>query len=563
MMNTSEHLYLGGSFTNFGGKGLDYMATVESPPYFTGGNLFGQVCFGMDITMSMTASGHSPITYQWFHNNVPITGAINNTLELYNIAYSDSGLYYCVVSNTSGTDTSFSSETHVGQETIITDEPEDLNICFGESAAFNISATGELINYRWFHNGILIPGATASSYTINNAAPQDTGFYYCIASGGCGNDTSIYVHCSVNNLPIANAGNDIATCSGSSVTLHASGGETYEWSNGDHTQYATVIALSDTTEYYVTVTNSHGCSDTDTVLVTAALPYSHEQICLVTVDTITWKNKIMWEKTAGVGTDSFIVYKEQGTNIYVQIGAVPFNSSSYFIDNSSVPESHGDKYKIAVIDTCGNESGRSPFHKTMNLTISSFGSTMGLNWDDYVDESGLYVPTWYYIYRGSQPDNMSILDSVSGSFNSYNDINVFNVYYYIIGVKKNPPCNSGSAFSFSNKKDNSTLVNINSNFFQNGTILISPNPMSTSATLTIPSWHIANSQHSTVNGKLLIMDIAGKVVRTIPIPPVPHGLSPDKPSHAQLTIERGDLKPGIYFVELKADRIYRGKLVVE
>jgi hypothetical protein len=73
------------------------------------------------------------------------------------------------------------------------------------------------------------------------------------------------------------------------------------------------------------------------------------------------------------------------------------------------------------------------------------------------------------------------------------------------------------------------------------------------------------------NGQLQVMDLTGKVVRTIPIPP--HGLSPDKPSpdkpspdkpsHAQLTIERGNLKPGIYFVELKAYRIYRGKLVVE
>ncbi|MBU0489320.1 MAG: T9SS type A sorting domain-containing protein, partial [Bacteroidetes bacterium] len=232
-------------------------------------------------------------------------------------------------------------------------------------------------------------------------------------------------------------------------------------------------------------------------------------------------------------------------NNFGLMGNVPYDSESYFIDYTSQPEVHGDKYKISLIDTCSNESAKSPFHKTMNLTIAAFGSTMGLNWDDYIDESGSFVPAKYYIYRGSAPDNMSLLDSISGSFNSYNDLNVFSVYYYIIGVKKNPPCNvNGSAYSYSNQNDNSTFVGINTPTY--GTITVSPNPFNESTIISIPNYQITNN-----NAEIKISDVTGKVVRTV------------KFTNNQTVIERGDLKVGIYFVELRGERIYRGKLIVE
>lgn len=92
-----------------------------------------------------------------------------------------------------------------------------------------------------------------------------------------------------------------------------------------------------------------------------------------------------------------------------------------------------------------------------------------------------------------------------------------------------------------------------------GTILIAPNPMTNTATLTIPNL----KSESSSDFEIQILDLTGKVVRNEPLIPFSHGLSPDKPSHAQITIERGNLKPGIYIVELKAGRTYRGKLIIE
>lgn len=289
------------------------------------------------------------------------------------------------------------------------------------------------------------------------------------------------------------------------------------------------------------------------------MPYQDEEICFVTVDTNSLKNQVLWRKTYNKGTDGYIIYKEVSANDYDSIGYVPFALPGVFTDINSNPEINSNRYKIVVKDTCDNKSELSPYHQTMLLQISQGGipSTMVLYWTFYVDESGAYVPSKYYIYRGTSPSTMVLHDSISGSQNSYNDLNVFDVYYYRLAIHKNSGCDSISsqANSYSNIKDNLT-VGISENSI--GTITISPNPMTSTATLTIPNF---GNQLSANSNQLTVTDITGKIVRSEPI--TIHGLSPDKPSPAQITIERGNLKPGIYFVEVNANRIYKGKLVVE
>jgi len=103
------------------------------------------------------------------------------------------------------------------------------------------------------------------------------------------------------------------------------------------------------------------------------------------------------------------------------------------------------------------------------------------------------------------------------------------------------------------------LTTIQETTSTNYSIRIFPNPMTTSATLTIPN--LANSQWLIANSLLKITDLTGKIVSVENIIPSRHsGLDPES---SQLTIERGDLKPGIYFIELNAGRTYRGKLVAE
>ncbi|HGJ64371.1 TPA: T9SS type A sorting domain-containing protein, partial [bacterium] len=445
--------------------------------------------------------------------------------------------------------------------------------CVSDDLMLSVQASGSSpLSYQWKKNGNPVPMANDPDLSIQNIAVSDEGIYTCEVSNLCNLVSTNNIEVNVIQLSLT-ASADTGMCKGQSASLSASavsnhpaqsGTLNYSWSPGtglNTVQGQNVVANPNVpVDYSVLVTDMNGCTVSENISVDVYLPFADEEICLVTVDTLSWKNKILWEKSPGVGTVGYNIYKEVASNVYSSIGFIPYADPAEYVDIYSQPESYANRYKISVVDTCGNESEKSFYHNTMNLTIAAFGSTMGLTWTPYSDESGTFMPALYDIYRGTTPYNMTYLASIPGTQTSYNDVNIFSVYHYIVGVTKPGGCNTSKADmkSFSNRKDNTAFIGIGETLLLPGTVIISPNPMSTSTTLTIPN--LAQSQWSMANGRLVIMDVTGKVVRTQPLT---HGLSPDKASLAQLTIDRGDLKPGIYFVELNAGRVYRGKLVVE
>ncbi|MEY8847179.1 hypothetical protein AB9K26_00030, partial [Psychroserpens sp. XS_ASV72] len=70
----------------------------------------------------------------------------------------------------------------------------------------------------------------------------------------------------VNDLPNTDAGSDVTITEGESVTLTATGADSYEWSTGETTS---AISVSPNTTTTYTVTGfSNGCESTDAVVVT-------------------------------------------------------------------------------------------------------------------------------------------------------------------------------------------------------------------------------------------------------------------------------------------------------
>ncbi|MFH2143206.1 MAG: immunoglobulin domain-containing protein [Bacteroidota bacterium] len=457
---------------------------------------------------------------------------------------------------------------HVNSDIDIVNQPVTVSIsanpqsqisCNSSDVTFSVTATGTTpYSYQWMKDGLDVSGATNSSLTIDPLSLADEGEYYCEVTNLCKTIPSDTAELRVVDITV-DGGLDAFICNGQNTSLASSGSSNYAAESGTLSySWTPTTGLSTpgqsstdadpvlTTDYTVQVTDQLGCIGTDIVNVFVQNPYEDQEICLVTVDTSLWKNKVVWEKVSGVGTSNIFIYKEVALNVYNWLGTVPYDSPGYFIDDSSVPESHGDKYKISVVDTCLAESAKSYYHMTMNLVISTFGSTMGLSWTPYVDESGNYTPANYYIYKGTQPNNMVLLDSISSSFTSYNDNNVFDIYYYMVGVKKDGGCSDGSKStyqnSFSNKKQNSLGIN---DFESDNSIRIFPNPFIDKTTLSLVNKNIRNYN-------LTISDVTGKVVRK--------DININK---SEFVIERGDFKAGVYFLELKSDKIFRGKLIVK
>ena len=137
----------------------------------------------------------------------------------------------------------------------------DTLVCKGDSVV--LSATGGN-SYLW------ITGETTASITVVPSTMITT--YSVIVSdtvNGCTDTLNITVEvlvdCCAGFVANATASPD-TICSGTSSVITASGGVSYQWSTGETTSSITV-SPSGTAVYTVTVTDSLGCTGTDSVMV--------------------------------------------------------------------------------------------------------------------------------------------------------------------------------------------------------------------------------------------------------------------------------------------------------
>jgi hypothetical protein len=206
---------------------------------------------------------------------------------------------------------------------------------------------------------------------------------------------------------------------------------------------------------------------------------------------------VIWEKTPGVGISSYNIYRESSVaGVYNLVGNVPFDNLSVFVDQTSQPDVKSYKYKISVVDTCGNESMKSSYHKTMLLTSSLGPTSINLAWDEYEIEGTGFGFVKYRIYRGNTPDNMVKIDSISSDNFLYPDYNppAGRNYYRIAGVISGvcDPANllgkkadSGPySHSMSNIEDNRLQVSINDLREDANNLRIYPNPFRNQTRIT-------------------------------------------------------------------------------
>lgn len=58
----------------------------------------------------------------------------------------------------------------------ITVQPQSQSVTAGSSVTFSVTATGSMpLSYQWSKDGVILNGATSSSYTIPSAVLQDDG----------------------------------------------------------------------------------------------------------------------------------------------------------------------------------------------------------------------------------------------------------------------------------------------------------------------------------------------------------------------------------------------------
>lgn len=237
--------------------------------------------------------------------------------------------------------------------------------------------------------------------------------------------------------------------------------------------------------YTVTVTdNENGC---DPWVFNTTVTYdltSEQTLCVVTVDSAnTNQNMIVWEKPADISfIDSFFVHREITTNNYQKIGAVHVDSLSQFADASANPNSTAYRYKISVLDVCGQELDLSPYHNTIHLQFQGNGN---FNWNQYQIEGATNVIDSYNFYKDPQSDgNWQVIQVIPGSQNTYTDVdfnNTPNASYYVdvnwLGGASS--CQPTKAQGYNSSRSNEfSASNVSLDDYDESNITIRPNPTS-------------------------------------------------------------------------------------
>ena len=162
------------------------------------------VLIDVGATLSVTASGSGPLSYQWYFNNGPIGGATSAVLNLNNVQQANSGSYFVIVSNANGVAVSNVAILTAGLNqgvASITAQPKSQSVGVGAAVTLGIAASGSGLTYQWQKNGVSISGATASTYIVPSAQATDAGSYSVLVTNASGTVDSALVSVGVNASP--------------------------------------------------------------------------------------------------------------------------------------------------------------------------------------------------------------------------------------------------------------------------------------------------------------------------------------------------------------------------
>ena len=173
-------------------------------PEIVQGPVSQTVISGQTATFSATATGTAPMSYQWYENDAPISGATSASYTTPPTTGSNNGSVFMVtVTDAAGAQTSASVMLTVELPPVMVTPPASVTVNAGQTATFSASANGTApLSYQWLRNGSAIAGATASSYTTPVTAGSDSGATFSVTvSNMAGTVTSSAAELMVNVPP--------------------------------------------------------------------------------------------------------------------------------------------------------------------------------------------------------------------------------------------------------------------------------------------------------------------------------------------------------------------------
>lgn len=277
-------------------------------------------------------------------------------------------------------------------------------------------------------------------------------------------------------------------------------------------------------------------------------------LCLVSVDTAINKCTLTWEEFPATNLAGYKIMRESTfTGVYDSLTTIPVGSLSIYTDLTSSPVQRNYTYAVTGVDSCGQSY---PVQYGSDLSSIHLISFSGGNNQAQLIWNNIYAPAsfipQYYIYRNSNGGGWQVIDSIGITLSTitYTDILApAGNNQYTVELRKLNPCTPMRASSiayqsvFSNVS--TAMVTLTEELTNNARISIYPNPATNNFTIDLN--YLEKHEYD-----ISIIDMQGKKC-----------LDQHYFAEKVLIVEKGNLNRGVYTVEIKGDKTYRSKLVIQ
>lgn len=275
------------------GLGCDPAAIATHPQSQT-------ITEGQSASLSVGASGTSPLSYQWFLDGSPISGATGSSYSTPTSLPPGTYSYTVRVTNSCNTAGATSNPATVTVNCAvpsITSQPQSKTISSGESTLLSVSASGATA-YQWYRgsrNDESNPIAGATGSSLNTGSLTQTTSYWVKVSNACGSTSSQTATLTVCTAPAITQQPQSATVvAGQSATLavSATGTDlTYQWFRGPSGSTSSPVSgangpvfntgpLTTSTSFWVRVRNACGSINSQAATVTVQTACEAPQITM-------------------------------------------------------------------------------------------------------------------------------------------------------------------------------------------------------------------------------------------------------------------------------------------
>ncbi len=272
---------------NTSGVNASVFLTVSDSVALTSNPLNDTVCEGYPATLSFACTGTEPKFYLWKRsdgNPVSVTDNLQ-TLTFSPAAVSDSGSYYCEVTNTCNSIPVITGNAHLKVDKIFSiTSPVSVTQCEGSTAIFKVTADVPGLIYQWedtttgpLSNTAPFSGVNTPTLTISGITTAEAAVYRCLVIGTCdsiySNPATLKVNKGVN---ISQQPASDSICYGEDVNLYAAATGSnlvYDWYKGTtlvkaNSQLFDITGFDRTTDagtYNCVVYNACSSASTDTI----------------------------------------------------------------------------------------------------------------------------------------------------------------------------------------------------------------------------------------------------------------------------------------------------------